>query len=138
MAGARQDTHAVSVEIAGKDTGIWDKQSGGGVDSEETKYHPGGMVEAVSLGGRKTVENIVCSRLYDLDRDHTVVRDWIALVGRGQVKVVKQFMNRDAVVTGTPLVYTGILKRVTPPDLDSESSDPALVEIEVTTAGTIG
>lgn len=138
MAGARQDTHAVSVEINGVDTGIWDKQGSGGVDSEETKYNPGGMVEAVSLGGRKTVENVTVSRLYDLDRDHVSVKTWINLVGKGQVKVIKQFMSQDGAIYGEPLVYTGTLKRVTPPELDSESSDAALIELEITTAGTVG
>jgi len=137
MAGSRADTHAVSVEINGVDTGIWDKMGGGGIDSEETKYYPGGMVEAVSLGGRKTVDNVTVSRLYDLDRDHTKVKEWIGLVGRGQVKVIKQHMSIEAASYGEPLVYTGILKRVTPPELDSESSDPALIELEITTAGSV-
>jgi len=134
---SRADTHAVSVEIDGKDTGIWDKFGGGGIDSEETKYNPGGMVEQVSLGGRKTVENVTVSRLYDLDRDHVQVKNWIDRVGKAQVKVIKQHMSKDGLVYGDPLTYTGTLKRVTPPELDSESSDAALIELEITTAGTV-
>jgi hypothetical protein len=35
------------------------------------------------------------------------------------------------------LVYRGTLKTVTPPEIDSESSDAAVLEIEVTPAGTV-
>jgi hypothetical protein len=33
------------------------------------------------------------------------------------------------------LVYSGTLKRVTPPDADSESSTAAIIELEITVEG---
>lgn len=135
---SRQDQYAVSVRIDGTDTGVWDKLSGGEIDSEETKYKPGGMAAAVSLGGSVEVGNVTVSRLYVLDRDHTVIKTWINRVGKANVVVTKQSLDVDGNSFGAPLVYQGTLKTVTPPEVDSESNDAALVEIEVTCSGTVG
>jgi hypothetical protein len=35
-------------------------------------------------------------------------------------------------------VYTGKIKTVTPPEHDSTSSDPALIQIEFVPTGTVG
>lgn len=135
---SRQDQYAVSVSIDGTDTGIWDKLSGGEIDSEETKYKPGGMATAVSLGGSVEVGNVTVSRLYVLPRDHAVIKTWINRVGKATVVVTKQSLDVDGNSFGSPLVYQGTLKTVTPPEVDSESNDAALVELEVTCSGTVG
>lgn len=135
---SRQDQYAIAVTIDGEDTGIWDKMSGGNVDSEETKYKPGGMAKSVSLGGSVNVENVTVSRLYVLDRDHLKVKSWINRAGRAGVTVTKQPLDVDGNVFGSPLVYTGKLKAVNPPEVDSESSDAALIELEISTVGTVG
>ena len=135
---SRQDQYAVSVTIDGVNTGIWDKLTGGEVDSEETKYKPGAMAKEVSLGGSVNTGNVTVSRLYVLPRDHTSIKGWLNRVGKAPVTVSKQSLDTDGNVFGDPLVYSGILKMVTPPEVDSESSDAALVEIEVSTSGTVG
>jgi hypothetical protein len=135
---SRVDQYNVTVVIGSENTGTWDKMTGGGVDSEETKYRPGNMQAALSLGGSVTVENVVISRLYMLDRDAIKVKDWISKVGKAEVKVTKQSLDVDGnTVSGASLVYTGKLKRVTAPEVDSEGNDPALLEIEVSTSGTV-
>ena len=134
---SRQDTYSVGVAIDGVDHGVWDKMTGGEVDSDETKYKPGGMQPEVSLGGSKSVGNITISRLYDLDRDHTVIKTLLSSAGTAEVTVTKQPLDVNAVPYGAPLVYTGKLKQVTPPEVDSESSDAGLVEIEVSSAGVV-
>lgn len=134
---SRQDQYAVSVAIDGQDTGVWDKMSGGEVDSEELKYRPGGMASQVSLGGSVTVGNVTLSRLYVLDRDHVSVKGWISRVGKAAVTVTKQPLDVDGNAFGQPIVYTGKLKRVTPPEHDSESNDAGMVEIEVSTSGSV-
>lgn len=134
---SRQDMYAVSVSIDGVNYGVWDKMSGGEVDSEETKYPPGGMADEVPLGGRRTVGNITVSRLYDLNRDHTQVKNVLAVVGKAVVIVTKQPLDEDKNVFGDPIVYQGKLKTCTPPEVDSESSDAALIEIEVSSAAII-
>lgn len=138
----RADTYTVTVTIFSPNNptvimmkGVWDKLQGGQMDSDETVYHPGGMADPVSLGGRKTTENITVSRLYRLGRDHDTVQSLFNGVGKSKVTVAKQPMDIDGNVYGSPIVYNGTLKRVAPPDHDSESSDAGLIEIEVTVDG---
>jgi hypothetical protein len=142
----RADTFTVTVSVQDigntsrlvmMDCGIWDKRGGGAVDSEEARYNPGGMAPAVSLGGRKTVENVTVSRLYRIVRDHTdLTQRLISGVGRAKMEVRQLPME----ITGgesnlRQIIWTGTLKRVTVPEHDSESSDAALMELEMTVEG---
>lgn len=137
----RQDTRSITVTVyyPGSDTpiikGIWDKRSGGQVDSEETLYHPGDMADPISLGGRRNVENVTLQRLCRVQRDWQALPVLMASVGKSRVTVSDQPLDFDGHVIGNPVVWNGTLKRVTPPDADSESSGAALVEIEVTPDG---
>jgi hypothetical protein len=125
----------VSVSIENIPFGVWDKLEGGAVDSEETKYYPGGMRPQVSLGGRKTTDNITVRRLYRLSRDHDEAKRFVNWVGSANVVVTKQPMDLDGNPYGLPIVYSGTLKRVEFPDHDSESSDAGLISLEVTVDG---
>jgi len=127
----------VSMSVDATDLGVWDKLTGGEVDSEETKYRPGGMGAHVSLGGSVEVGNLTISRLYQLARDHDRIHWLISRAGKGSVVINRQPLDADGNAYGRPLVYTGTLKTVTPPEVDSESSDAALLECEVTPAGTV-
>lgn len=137
----RQDTNAITVTIFKPGTdipimkGIWDKKTGGQVDSEETTYNPGAMAEPVSLGGRRTVENLTLSRLCRVGRDWQMIPALVAAVGRARVTVAIQPLDFDGNANGNALTYKGTLKRVTPPDADSEGTGAALIEIEVTIEG---
>jgi hypothetical protein len=139
----RQDQYDVTVSLKLPDNsvlalGTFDTFEGGEVDSDETKYKPGGMAPHVSLGGSKTVGNVTVSRLYSLTRDHLQVARLVAAVGTAEVTVTKQPLDVDGNAFGLgALVYTGKLKTVTFPEVDSESSDAAMIELEVSTAGTI-
>ena len=146
MAGGptRQDTFEVTVRVQDVtnpnrpmlDLGIWDKRDGGQVDSEEYKYPPGGMRPVVSLGGRKNVDNITVSRLYRLVRDHQeLIGRLMAGVGKARMEVSQQPLDIEGNAFGRPIVWRGILKRCTPPGVDSESSDPAMIELEMTIEG---
>jgi len=149
MAGGptRQDTHRITVQIAdpvnGKmlDYGIWDKWSGGEVDSDETKYYPGGMAPPVSLGGRRTAGNVTISRLYRLQRDHAGakgsggIQKLIDSAGKSKATIHRQPLDLQGQAFGKPITYNATLKRVTPPDLDSEQSGAALIELEFTIDG---
>lgn len=134
----RQDNYDVTVSIAYNgdtwDAGTFDSFSGGEVDSEETKYYPGGMQEPVSLGGRRSVGNVTVGREYDLVRDHPRMGWLFGAAGKADVTVVKTVLNADAVAQPAPLVYHGKLKTVTPPDHDSESNDAGVFTIEVSSA----
>jgi hypothetical protein len=133
----RQDQYDVKVSVDGQDLGTWDKFTGGEVDSDETTYKPGGMAPRISLGGSVNVGAVTVSRLFDLTRDEPIVHWLISRAGKGQAVVSKQPLDVDGNVNGRPLVYSGKLKQVNPPEVDSESSDAALIELEVTPAGTV-
>lgn len=135
---SRKDQYSVSVSIDGTDYGVWDTMSGGDVDSDEKKYKPGGMAPEISLGGSRTVNNVKVSRLYDLNRDHPVIKTLMSLAGLGTATVKKQPLDVNGNTFGAPIVYQGKLKTVTPPDADSESGDAAMVELEVSSAGVVG
>lgn len=143
MAGGptRQDTHRITVSIADPVTGVltsygvFDKWSGGELDSEQTQYYAGGMVPPVSLGGRKTAGNVTLSRLYRLERDHDRIQKLHDAVGRSKAILSRQPLDIQGNVYGRPIVYNATLKKVQAPDLDSEQSGPALLELEFTVDG---
>lgn len=116
-----------------RNLGEWDKFEGGGVDSEETVY-TASRGRRVSLGGTVSVENVTLSRNYELARDHAQVGWLLALVGRGEGTIAKAPTDQafEVVATVGALGYIGTLKRCTPPEVDSESDDPAMIELEFT------
>lgn len=134
-AGTRQDTWTIRVNLNGVPLGIWDKKTGGELDSDELKYHPGGMVPPISLGGKKTVGNITLTREYDRRDDHDKINTLLNAVGRGDVTVSQRPMDFDGNEYGRPIIYKGTLKRVNLPDVDSEGTGASLYEMEVTVAG---
>lgn len=137
MAGSRQDMERVTVTVADRALGVWDTFSGGEADSDDTQHRPGGMGEQESLGGPKTRGNFTISRNYRLERDHPIAKWLDSQAGIGRVVAVRQYLNPDKTPAGEPVTYTGTLKSVTPPDHDSNSSDAAMLSIEVTADGPI-
>lgn len=140
--GSRADTRDVRVSAYDANGGLifgdmtWDKRTGGEVDSDMVAFKPGNMAPQVSLGGTKTAGNVTLSRLfYNRPFTSTHLSKLLAAVGKGSVTISDQPLDRDGNVFGSPIVWNGILKRVTPPEHDSESSAAALIEIEVTIDG---
>ena len=70
-------------------------------------------------------------------RDHGLMAMLIAGVGKARVSVSRQPLDIDGNPYGTPLTYTGRLKAVTPNDLDSESADAAIYELEISTDSAV-
>jgi hypothetical protein len=113
--------------------GTFDTLTGGGVDSDELKYHPGGMAETISLGGVDEIDNVVVGRLYRLERDHVIVGSLLASPGKVGMIVVKQPLDPHGNVWGRPLIYIGTCKRCTPPEHDSNAgADAQIIELECT------
>jgi hypothetical protein len=131
----RADTWRITVGVNGVHTGVWDVKEGGDVDSNELTYKPGGMVDPISLGGTRNVNNVTLRRNYRLGRDHAVSQRWINWVGKGKVTINQQPLDEDGNSWGKPITYKGTLKRCKLPDVDSQSSDAAMIEIEITVAG---
>jgi hypothetical protein len=135
---SRQDQYNVTVTVSyagqARDLGTFDGMSGGEIDSDDTKFYPGGMQAQLSLGGRRSVNNVTVNRLYDLSRDHPNM-GWLAGgIGKADVTITKTSLTVDGVATGRPLIYRGKLKQLTPPEHDSNSSDAATYELEISSA----
>jgi hypothetical protein len=134
----RKDTYTVMVSVDNTPlkAGVFDKMTGGDLDSDEFKYYPGGMVDPISLGGKVNPSNVVVSRIYRLQRDHDMVQKLYQAVGKETGTITRQPMDIEGnVYDGSPIVWTGTLKRVTVPEVDSESSDPGMLELEFTPYG---
>jgi|SRR5262245_30577241 len=135
QAGTRQDTFVVRLIVQGNSFGIWDKKTGGELDSDEVKYYPGGMNKVVSLGGRLTPGNITLQRLYDRVDDHDRINTLLNTVGKGNITVSQRPMDLNGQPYGKTIYWTGRLKRVLVPDVDSEATSAALIEVEISTDG---
>jgi hypothetical protein len=134
--GTRQDTWIIRVFLNGNSLGVWDKKTGGALDSDDIKYYPGGMKQPQSLGGKRTTDNVTLQRIYDRNDDHSIINDLFNAAGKGKVSIHTKPMDVDGLEFGNAsIVRNGILKRVAEPDIDSESTSAALLEIEVTISG---
>jgi hypothetical protein len=139
MVASRENMFAVTVAVEGiGDLGVFDKMTGGEVDSDEQKYRPGAMADPISLGGALTIGNVVLERAYLLERDHPIWHQLAALAGRATITATKQPLDINKVPYGRPFVYTGKMKQVAPPPHDSTSSNPAMLHIEFVPTGTVG
>jgi hypothetical protein len=98
---------------------------------------PGAMGPRISLGGAVTIGNVVVSVLQDNARFQPLIHWLLSRVGKADMVVSKQPLDVNGNVYGRPLTYAGKLKQVTPAEHDSESSDAALLELEMTPAGTV-
>lgn len=144
---SRQDQYNVTVSVTRsvgsppkdetRNLGTFDKMTGGAADSEEVKYRPGNMADQITLGSFRSIDNVTVSRLLDLARDLDNLKWLMNGVGNARVTVVKQSLDVNKNAFGQPLVYRGTLKTCTPPEHDSQSTDAALFELEITTSGGI-
>ncbi len=134
---ARKDQYAVNVSVDGTALGIFDTMTGGDVDTTELTYHPGGMAPTVSLGGMVTVAAVVLGRLFTNERDLGLLPWLISRVGKGNCVVVKQPLDVDGNAYGKPTTYQGKLKRIKAPEVDSNATAEAILELEVTPAGSV-
>jgi hypothetical protein len=131
----REDTWLITLALEGRDLGIFDKLEGGEIDSEENKYPPGGLQTEISLGGRKTYGELTASRYYDTQRDHPLMGWMHSVVGGGRGSIGATPLDFLGNPSGSPIVYSGILKTLTRPDIDSESGDAAILALAFTIDG---
>lgn len=134
----RDNQNLVSATIDGVDLGVFDTFEGGDADSDETKYFPGGMAPQRTLGGLPMVTNVTVGRLYDLARDHDIVRGLMNRQGKAQMTVSKQPLDIDGNPFGRPIIYHGILKTITPPKSDSNSNSASVWTAVLSTEGSAG
>lgn len=131
-APTREDTFLITATVDDRPIGIFDKWSGGEVDSEESKYRPGGMLDEISLGGRRTIGNVTIDRYYDVLRDHPLYKWLMSVAGAVRGTVSWTPLDFRGRVVGEAVVLGGTFKRVERGDLDSEGNDAAELELEFT------
>lgn len=126
-----------TVSVAGRNLGLFQTFGGGENDADNQVDHPGGMEEQEVFGGLATRGDVTVARTYKLERDHQHAKFLDQQVGRGRCVVTRQPLNPDRSPAGEPVVYTGLLKTMTHPDSDSNSSDKNVVSLVITPDGPI-
>ena len=116
------------------DLGVWDKFSGGDIDSDDTKYRAGGRAPEESLGGTRTVSNVTMARLFRIERDFDLIQTLVDGAGSKDVQITRSYLDPSGTPVNSPamgnVVYLGKLKAFKQPEHDSNSSDASLCEIE--------
>ena len=130
---SREDQRSVTVTVDNVNLDVFDGLTGGATEAEESKWRSGNMGPEISLGGYASTENIVVRRLFKKGRDPQLRKFLRSRVGKGRVLVVDQPLDVDGLPHDEPDTYTGTLQRFAPPDHDSNSSDAAVWELEVST-----
>jgi hypothetical protein len=118
----------VHLQLDGQDYGYWAVKEGGGVESEDATYDD--WDGEVKLGGKRTRAEITLRKLYR-ENVHAVYKTLDAAAGRGTVTLTNSPTDDDGVSWGTPIINTGILGNVSPPDIDKGSSDGGELEITI-------
>jgi hypothetical protein len=133
----RKDTWKVTLFVNGKNWEVWDTRTGGEVDSEQAApYKPGGMGEPIAMGGSVTTANLVLSRMCRVERDWGHIQELINAAGKATVELQQAALDIDGnAYDANPLVWKGKLKRVTMPEVDSNSTDAAMIELEIVVDG---
>ena len=138
MTVGRSDQYRVTLWIDDQLIGIFDDKDGGGLDSQELKYRPGGGQTQVSLGGPTMVDNITLTRGFDRARDAGLRKWMFTRVGKGRAVSSVQPLDIDNHPEGDPDVYQGVFKKFTPSKVQSDANTVDTYDIEVSTDGTIG
>lgn len=136
--GTRKDTWAVSLTVDGVDYGIWDTLTGGEKGSNATSYTPGNMGAPYSLGGTIALGDVTLGRNYRLVRDHDqAMPKLLAAVNTGQCVIQQQPLEKNKKAHGRALKRTGLLMTVTPPEVDGNSADAAIVTVSIKLDGDV-
>jgi hypothetical protein len=126
----------VTASIGTINLGVCAMKSGGQTEAQETKYRPGSMQPEQSLGGPVSVENVTVRKLFDPEM-RGLYHQLHALVGKANMTVTVQPLDADGLPQGRPQIYAGIFNRITPPEANANANDPAEVEFECSTHGSI-
>lgn len=123
-----QSNWTVHLRVDGQDFGYWAVAEGGGVETEDSTYDDWDGEQ--QLGGKRSRGEITLRKLYR-ESVHAVYRTLDAKAGRGNVTLTRAPTDDDGVSWGDPIVNTGKLGGVKPPDVDKGSSDGGEIELTV-------
>jgi hypothetical protein len=119
----------VSVTVDGQPLGVFDSRSGGGVTAEVNKRRSGGMGPIKSYRALPDYEDVTVSRVFELARDLELYRTLQTRVGKADMVVTEQRLDVDGIPFGRPRNWVGVLQGLTPPEHDSESTEPVMFEL---------
>src|SRR4051812_39535727 len=108
-----QSNWTVHLAVDGQDYGYWAVKEGGGVETEDAKYDD--WDGEVQLGGKRSRGEITLRKLYR-EQVHAVYKLLDAKAGRASVVVTAAPTDDDGVSWGDPIINTGKLGNVAPPD----------------------
>jgi hypothetical protein len=81
------------------------------------------------IADRPKMGDMPLTRGYDPARDGPLLRAALQLVTRFVGAISVQDLDRDDTPTGKPLIYTGLLKEVQPPQTDRNGTDTAMLRL---------
>ena len=123
----------ISVSINGTSIDLFDKFTGGDVMSSPNKHRPGGMGPEVTYFSLPTYSDITVTRVYEFQRDHSLVGTLHGLVGLAEMEVSMTPLDANGVAwnPGAIRTYTGRLIGVKDGGTDSNSTAPRMFELDM-------
>lgn len=120
----------VTVVVDGESLGTFITKTGGKTSADGKKTRLGGMSSEVALGGPASTDDITVSRVFDTFMQARAKR-LRSRVGLAPMSVTHTPLGNDKKPSGPAETYTGILNGVTTPDADDNSSDVAMIELDL-------
>ena len=121
----------VTVNVDGKDLGVFDTMKGGDTTVKATMHRPGGMGPEKSYLSLPTYSAVTVSRVGERARDWELIRSMQNKAGRVRAQVVRQPLDEAGTAWGTPMTWSGRLSTVKAGDVDSNSSNAIMWEIDI-------
>lgn len=106
----------------------WATLEGGDLESEDTKTRPGGMTTQVNLGGPTTRTDCTVSRPYTAEL-HPFIVALEQVAGQAGMHITYSILDGAGNVIGPTVTLKGILKNVTRPNFDSNTSGTAMLSL---------
>jgi hypothetical protein len=120
---------------SGFDFGEFRTRTGGGKTGDNQLVRPGGMAPPIAMPGTYGFDDLTCARIVQFEKDSGLAQKALDMHGE-RVDVTHQPADAKG-RTGfhRPVVYTGLVNAVTPPEYDADSNDPATLEFVITVDG---
>jgi len=114
------------VKVDGID-GYWAAKTGGSISADTNKAWDGGARRPDVLGGRPNTEDVELTRPFDPIRDQPLLNSLKSRVGEWRTTLSTQPIYADMTAVPTPGdVYSeALLIKLSMPEVDASSSDPA-------------
>ncbi len=123
------------VQVAGI-PGWMGTKTGGEIEAEVSKAWDGGATQPETLSSPSETSNVVVSKLYRSAIHKPILDSWAKQVGTLRTTVSVFDTDPDLGPIGQPTVYAGaLLTKLTRPEYDASSSDPAMFELEFAVNG---